>query len=83
MIDHLINITSSNHIDSILKFYLCDNFENDPLILFREIVRDAMKARLGRKQENLNDVCFLRNNLDIINVIPEFIRLVRIILTMQ
>ena len=82
LIDHLIDITSSNHIDNTLKFYVCDNFEKDRLILHREIVRDAMKARLGRKPENLNDVvCFLKNNLDIINVIPEFIRLVRIILT--
>jgi len=76
------DITSSNHIDDILEFYIFDNFEKDRLILHREIVRDAMKARLGRKPENLNDFWwFLRNNLNIINVIPEFIRLIRIILT--
>ena len=46
LIDYLIDITSSIHIEDILKSYIFDNFEKDRLILHRKIVRDAMKARL-------------------------------------
>lgn len=47
---------SNRHIDDILKFYVSDNFDKERLILHRDIVRDAIKTRLGIEPANFNDV---------------------------
>lgn len=69
-------------IKDIITLYKHDNFNEERLMLHRDIVIHAMKTRLGYNLLSMNDVvCFLTISLDISNVIPEFFRFIRIILS--
>lgn len=72
----------NSYADDIVTFYKEDSFDKDRLILHRDSLLDVMIDRSGIVPKSITDVVnFARHNLDVMSIIPQMFKLLKIILT--
>lgn len=75
-------LNKGDHVDEIVSFYNKDNFDKARLTLHRDMLLDVFENRFKFAPKNVTEVItFVRDNLDLQNVIPELFKLLRIFLT--
>lgn len=70
-----------NNVDQIVSFYDKDDFDADRLTLHRDMLLDLMNDRIGLKRKSIEEIKFVKNNLELMKLIPEVFKLLRIVLT--
>ncbi|VEN39225.1 unnamed protein product [Callosobruchus maculatus] len=70
--------------EKVISFYKTENFDADRLTLHRDMVYDLMKnnaSKYGIPNSLADVVNYLKENLDVVNLVPELTKLIRILLT--